>query len=81
MSLDLTMTLPFTEFSLKDKPAFTAWKIILVLASSCVHCKFATSCAPLDAKDNTLVPSLRIPARIIPHSGCSDNDVVHAFFM
>ena len=57
VSLDLIMTLPFTEFSLKDKPAFTAWKIILVSASSCVHCKFVTSCAPLDATDITLVTS------------------------
>ena len=81
VSLDLIMSLPFTVFSLKDKSAFTAWKIILVSASSCVHCKFATSCAPFDVKDITLVPSLRPPAGIISHSGCSDNHVVLCFFM
>ena len=81
VSLDLIMTVPFTEFSLKDKSAFTAWKIILVSASSCVHCKFVTSCAPLDVKDITLLPLLRPPARIISHSGCSDNHVVPCFFI
>ena len=81
MTLDLIVTLPFTEFSLKDKSAFTAWKIILVSASSCVHCKSVTSCAPLHVKDITLEPSLRYPARIIPQSGCSDNHVVPCFFM
>ena len=53
------MTPPFTEFSLKDKSAFTAWKIVLVSASSFVHCKSVTSCASLDVEDITLVPSLR----------------------
>ena len=81
MSLVLIMTLPFIEFSLKDKSAFTAWKIILVSASSYVHCKFVTSCASLDVKDITLVPSLRPPARIISHSGCSDNHFVPCLFM
>ena len=81
VSLDLIMTLPFAEFSLRDKSAFTGWKIILVSASSYVHCKFVTSCVPLDVKDITLVPSLRPPARIIPHSGCSDNHVAPYFFM
>ena len=57
VSLDLIMTLLFTKFSQKDKSAFAAWKIILVSASSCVHCKFVTSCAPLDVEDITLVPS------------------------
>ena len=57
VSLDLIMTLSFTEVSLKDKSALTAWKIILVSASSYVHCKFVTSCAPLDVKDITLAPS------------------------
>ena len=56
VSLDLIMTPPFTEFSLK-----------------------VTSCAPLDIKDITFVPSLRPPARIIPHSGCSDKHVVPCF--
>ena len=53
VSLKLIMTLPFTEFSLKDKSALTAWKIIFVTASSCVHCKFVTSCAPFDVNDIT----------------------------
>ena len=68
VSLDLIMTLPFTEFFVKNKSVFTAWKIILVPASSCVHCKFVTSCTPLDVEDITLVPSLRPPEKIVPHS-------------
>ena len=76
VSLDFIMTLRFTEVS----SAFTAWKIILVSASSCVRCKLiVTSCALLDVKDITLVLSVRPPARIIPHSGCSDNHVVPCF--